>query len=209
MNKKNFIVFEGGEGSGKTTAMNQCAEYLRAKGMTVVTTHEPGGTKLGQKIRALLLETYSTPIFSQTELLLFLADRAQHVQEFILPHLQQGAVVLCDRFTGSTLAYQIGARGLAPAELITAMEQYARQNLEPELVLYLDVDPMIGIARKQIQKEVIMNRLDKEKMEFHAKVRAYFLELSKTQPHWVTIDSHRPMPDVHQEVLTHITHLFK
>jgi dTMP kinase len=194
MNIGKFIVFEGGEGSGKSSHVKLTLEYLQQKSIAVVKTHEPGGTEVGQHIRQLLLENSGNHRVSErAELFLFLADRAQHVAEFIQPNLAKGNSVLCDRFTGSTLAYQIGARHLEPEQLITQMEQYARLSLTPDIVFYLDVDPKIGIQRKQQQIGDQMTRFDNETLQFHNAVRNYFIHLAQDQPHWMkTKKSLRP-----------------
>jgi dTMP kinase len=204
-----FIVFEGGEGSGKSFHTRLTAEYLTEQGVVFETAHEPGGTVLGKDIRALLVERMDLTVYPTTELFLFLADRAQHVQEFILPRLEDGTVVLCDRFTGSTLAYQIGGRELPEPELIIQMEQYARSALEPDIVFYLDVDPEIGIARKQKQLGKETNRIDNEHMEFHAKVRRYFQSVAKDRTNWVQLDANRTLEEVQKEINEQIDRVLK
>lgn len=205
-----FIVFEGGEGSGKTTHIRAAVEYLQQNYIAVVATHEPGGTEIGKHIRQILLENSGDhTIMPVAELFLFLADRAQHVQSFIQPKLQAGNHVVCDRFTGSTLAYQIGARKLQPEAFIMEMEAYARLNIQPDLVIYLDVDPKMGIQRKQQQIGQDLTRFDNEAIQFHEQVRQYFHKLVATQSHWIQIDANRELSVVQQDINTQLDLVFK
>src|SRR3989338_5963782 len=180
-----FIVFEGGEGSGKSSHVQLTVDFLAQRNITAVATHEPGGTAVGQVLRRLILEqTLST----KTELLLFLADRAQHVAELIQPTLDRGTSVICDRFTGSTLAYQVGARQLQPEDLIIQMEQFARTALEPDLTIYLDVDPQLGVQRKKNQTGHDLNSFYEFDVEFHQAVRDYFLRYVQGKTNLVVVD---------------------
>lgn len=187
MNKGFFIVFEGGEGSGKTKHSTFVYEQLKQNGIAAVHTREPGATTLGKRIRHLILEDSETAITPRAELLLFLADRAQHVDEVIQPALEAGQIVICDRFSGSTFAYQLGGRGLEDAETVKQMDAYARKGVTPDMVVYLDVSPATGIKRKQDGDEML-NRMDGEALEFHEKVRSYFLMLAKEQQ-WVVVST--------------------
>lgn len=195
-----FIVFEGGEGSGKTQHVNLTKLYLQQKGHQVVTGHEPGGTELGKRIRELLLENPSQPIAASAELFLFLSDRAQHVAEIIEPTIRRGDTMICDRFSGSTFAYQIGARGLQNPELIHQMEQYSRNDIIPDLVIYLDVDPSIGLQRKGKQLNHQLTSFDKESIEFHEKVRQYFQKLAANNSTWKQLDANRSIEVVQAEI---------
>lgn len=198
-----FIVFEGGEGSGKSSHVELTAQFLRQRGQTVVTTHEPGGTTFGLHVRKLILETQgngTVPLATKTELLLFLADRAQHVAELIQPALARGETVLCDRFTGSSLAYQIGGRKLAQVEIITELESYARDHITPDLVIYLDIDPAVGIKRKRTQTNHVMNSFDEFDLDFHRDVRAYFQQLAAKEPHWRTVNANRALTEVQFDI---------
>lgn len=208
MHTAKFIVFEGGEGSGKSFHTRLSSEYVQSKGVQHITTHAPGGTTLGKEIRSLLVERKDLTVYPRTELLLFLADRAQHAEEVIRPQLAAGVHVLCDRFTGSTLAYQVGGRNLPEPEFIMQMEAYARGGLEPNLVIYLDVDPAVGIARKQKQLQQEMSRIDNEHAEFHAAVRTYFQQLAKNQLNWVQLDANRTLDEVQAEINQRLDELF-
>ncbi|EKD75916.1 MAG: hypothetical protein ACD_43C00277G0002 [uncultured bacterium] len=203
MNTGRFIVFEGGEGSGKSSHVQLTAEFLRERGQTVITTHEPGGTAFGQHVRQLILEAQggsTVPLATKTELLLFLADRAQHVAEMIQPALARGETVLCDRFTGSTLAYQIGGRKLSQTDLITSLETYARDGLQPHLVIYLDIEPALGIKRKRSQANHVMNSFDEFDLDFHNDVREYFCKLAKSTANWKMIDASRSLTTVQYDI---------
>jgi dTMP kinase len=169
-----FITLEGTEGSGKTTAIKGIAEVLRSEGHDVLVTREPGGSNIGPKIREILLG--GDAVSPLAELLLFLADRTQHVEQVIRPHLAKGGVVLCDRFRDSTVAYQGYARGFDVA-LLEQLNDVATLSLKPDLTLLFDLDPEVGLAR-QTDKD----RLDLEPLEFHQKVREGFLEIMKNEP---------------------------
>ena len=192
-----FIVFEGGEGSGKSSHVRLTTEYLKEKGQAVLATHEPGDTPVGKVLRQLIL---NEEVAARAELFLFLADRAQHMAEKIEPALDHGTSVLCDRFTGSTLAYQIGARRLQPEQLIMEMEAFARGGVQPDLTIYLNMDPQLGIERKRQQPNHVMNSFDDFDLEFHQAVHQYFLDYAKTQQHWVVVDASRSLPEVQADI---------
>lgn len=196
--KGKFIVFEGGEGSGKTTQLNRLAIILRKKGKKVLLTHEPGGTKIADKIRRVILHDNREKVAPKTELFLFLASRAQHVHQEILPALKKGCIVLCDRFSGSTLAYQIGGRRLPDAALIRQMDKYARNNLKEDLVIYIDVDPALGLKRKN-KSLLHLTRIDKEKLIFHRRVRSYFKKMANNK-NWAIINGNKTIMENHKEI---------
>lgn len=176
-----FVTFEGPEGAGKSTALKAIASKLTGMDYSVLTTREPGGGALGKRIRQMLLE--EDAVSPETELLLFLADRANHVETIILPALQEGKIVLCDRHADSTIVYQGYGRGL-DLEFLRRGNKFATKNLVPDLTLLFDLDPQIGLERlnptAEGQRDV--NRLDREPLEFHKKVRAGFLEIAKLEP---------------------------
>jgi dTMP kinase len=182
-----FIVFEGGEGSGKSTAARAVAERLRNDGVDVVHTREPGGTAAGEQVRALL----HLPLAPWAELFAYLVARAQLVSEVIRPALARGATVVCDRFSPSTIAYQAHARGLDEAE-VRAADAIARGGLEPDLVVYLDIEPAIGLGRKHGEAEAIRTGL--EGLEFHRRVRESYLAQAAAAPpgRWLVIDASQP-----------------
>ena len=186
MKKGVFITFEGTEGCGKSTHSKLLSSYFKSLGKKVISTLEPGSTKIGKEIRKILLST-EEPLAKNAELFLFACDRAQHVEQVILPALNDGAVVICDRFTDSTLAYQIGGRKL-PEELVRYVNAVSSNGLVPDLTFLLDVSPMVGLPRaigvSSMEKGKIkkVDRFEKEKITFHNDVRAYYLETAKNDP---------------------------
>lgn len=200
-----FIVFEGGEGSGKSHHTALLARFFEQRGDSVIQTYEPGATLIGSALRKILLDYRddgNTPLAVSTELFLFLADRAQHVTEIIQPALARGEIVICDRFVGSTLAYQGGGRTIADRGLLLTMNDFATKALIPNIVFYLDVDPRIGLARKQKQDGGNLNRLDRENLEFHDRVRASFRQLAQKNKNWVTLEAGQSIEKVEEDILS-------
>ncbi|MEN6556287.1 MAG: dTMP kinase [Anaerolineaceae bacterium] len=182
-----FITLEGPEGSGKTSQMRELAAYLQGMGYEVLTTREPGGTDIGDQIRQVLVRLENQGLHPRTEILLFLAARAQLVEQVIKPALSAGKVVLCDRYGDSTLAYQGYGHGLDLATL-RSMLAFATDQLKPDLTLLLDLDVEAGLQRKR--KEAEWNRLDAYEVAFHHRVRAGYLELRAQEPErWRVIDA--------------------
>jgi len=180
MNGK-FIVFEGVEGCGKTSQMQLCAEWLQSLGICVVLTREPGGTELGLDLRRLLLhKSEDKPIFEVTELLLYAADRAQHVAQELKPQLAQGNYVLCDRYIDSTIAYQGYGRGL-DMSLIHQLNDIATGGLTSDITIWLDVDVEVGLARKR-GENVGLDRIEQETIAFHRRVQQGYADLAATYP---------------------------
>ena len=201
-----FITFEGPEGSGKTLQIKLLAEFLRAEGVQVLTTREPGGTPIGDQVRAVLTRMDNAGMHPRTEILLFLASRAQLVEELVRPQAAAGWTVLCDRYADSTLAYQGYGHGY-DLPLLRGLLEFATGGLRPDLTLLLDVDPALGLARKRGSGE--WNRLDAYQLSFHQRVRAGFLELAAAEPtRWVTVDASQPpeavQADVRRVVLTRL-----
>lgn len=195
--KGKFIVFEGGEGSGKSTQAKLLVERLKTEGLDLIYTKEPGGTPVADKIREIFLYQNTEPVKPKTELFLLLASRAQHVEQKIAPTLKEGKHVICDRFSGSTYAYQIGARKMPNGSFIQAMDAYARDGVEPDLVIFIDLDPEAGLARKKEGNEQL-TRIDKEELDFHRKVRGHFKKLAKHEDDtWVVFDGSLPIQDLH------------
>ncbi|MGC8792594.1 MAG: dTMP kinase [Bryobacteraceae bacterium] len=174
-----FISFEGLDGSGKTTQIERLARRLRERGLEVVIAVEPGGTRVGEQIRAILLDVNNHGLSPQAELLLYFASRAQNVVEVIRPALARGAVVLADRFTDSTMAYQGYGRGLGE-EVVRDLHRIACGDLEPDLTLLLDVEPEAGLARARGRGA--LNRMDDQAREFYRRVRAGYLEMARRSP---------------------------
>lgn len=192
-----FIVFEGGEKSGKSTQIELLQKYLESKNFQVVLTREPGSklSTITQSIREIILNNKNTNLTARAELLLFLADRSQHVAEIIKPALEQGKIVLCDRFDGSTFAYQGAARHLDLGE-IKPMNTWAKYGLEPDLVVYLDITPEQAAARARGEKH---DRLDAENTDFHEAVRAGYLEQAK-QANWFSLSALGQVEDIAKNI---------
>jgi dTMP kinase len=196
-----FISFEGGEGAGKSTLIQKVYDHLKEEKRPVLLTRAPGGTMTGELIRHLLLHHDEKDICSRSELFLFLADRAQHVQEVILPALEHKKIVLCDRFNDSTVAYQGGARGFDP-DWIRSLCHFATQNLEPHLTLYLDIDPCEGLGRVKRSKD----RIEKEDIAFHQKIREAYLSIAQKEPkRFHILDGSKTPDDVFQSALRLLT----
>ena len=185
-----FITLEGPEGSGKSSQLPDLAEFLRGQGWEVLTTREPGGTPIGDQIRQILMRLDNQELHPRTEILLFLASRAQLVEQVIKPALREGKLVLCDRFGDSTLAYQGYGHGLNLDTLRTMLD-FATDKLKPDLTLLLDVDVETGLQRKR--KEDEWNRLDAYELAFHQRVREGYHELCRQEPErWRVIDAMQP-----------------
>ncbi|MBE8970362.1 dTMP kinase [Nostocales cyanobacterium LEGE 12452] len=178
-----LIVFEGVEGCGKTSQMQLCSEWLESLGVSVVVTREPGGTELGVHLRRLLLEKSSAqgePVAEVTELLLYAADRSQHVEQELKPNLTAGKYILCDRYTDSTIAYQGYGRGLNMS-LINQLNNIATGGLESDLTIWLDVDVEVGLARK-LSDKVGLDRIEQETIAFHRRVQQGYAHLAASHP---------------------------
>ena len=185
-----FITLEGPEGSGKSSQLPDLAEFLRGQGWDVLTTREPGGTPIGDQIRQILMRLDNQELHPRTEILLFLASRAQLVEQVIKPALREGKLVLCDRFGDSTLAYQGYGHGLN-LDTLRIMLDFATDKLKPDLTLLLDVDVETGLQRKR--KEDEWNRLDAYALAFHQRVREGYHELCRQEPErWRVIDAMQP-----------------
>lgn len=183
-----FITIEGPDGSGKTTALQQVVPRLQQEmNRKVVATREPGGSPIAEKIRSLILDPSHTDMDSRTEALLYAASRRQHLIEKVLPVLESGDVIFCDRFVDSSIAYQGYARGIGE-EGIREINQFATEGIEPNVTLYIDVPAEVGIQRIHANlDEREYNRLDQEKLAFHEKVRAGYLQLAKANPERIVV----------------------
>ncbi|OGT07375.1 MAG: dTMP kinase [Gammaproteobacteria bacterium GWF2_41_13] len=173
MSKGLFITLEGIEGAGKSTVVQHIREYFDKKKRAYVVTREPGGTEIAEAIRHILLNHYQEKMADDTELLLFFAGRAQHIARVIQPALVMGKMVLCDRFTDASFAYQCGGRGI-PEERVAILEKWVQGDLQPDLTLLLDVSPEIGAARIAARKQ--LDRFEIERLAFFKKVRQHYLE---------------------------------
>lgn len=183
-----FITIEGPDGSGKTTALQQVVPRLQQEmNRKVVATREPGGSPIAEKIRSLILDPSHTDMDSRTEALLYAASRRQHLIEKVLPVLESGDVIFCDRFVDSSIAYQGYARGIGE-EGIREINEFATEGIEPDLTLYIDVPAEVGIQRIHANlDEREYNRLDQEKLAFHEKVRAGYQQLAKANPERIVV----------------------
>lgn len=196
MRKGIFITIEGGEGAGKSTIIARIAEALEAEGHPVLLTREPGGIDIAEQIRAIVLDRKNTSMDPRTEALLYAAARRQHLVEKVQPALEKGMVVLCDRFVDSSLAYQGYARGIGVEEVFS-INQFAIDNCLPDVTLYFDVLPEVGLGRINANKEREVNRLDLEATAFHEKVREAYLALAKRfSERIVVIDANQPIEKV-------------
>ena len=193
-----FITLEGPDGSGKSTHAQALAEYLREQNWAVLLTREPGGTEIGDRIRAVLHDPQHRQMDARTEILLYSASRAQHVAERIRPALAAGQVVISDRYADSTLAYQGYGRGLDLA-MLRFITEFATGGLWPDLTVCLDIAPEEGLRRRRAGGE--WNRLDAEALDFHRRVRAGYLELARLEPaRWYIIDAARAAEEVQSEL---------
>lgn len=198
-----FITFEGGEGTGKSTQIPRLHDTLIEQGHTVIMTREPGGTPVAERIREVLLDPDNDALVTMAELLLYEAARAQHVGELIIPALDAGTVVLCDRFYDSTTAYQ-GAGRYVDATDVDTLNQLASHGLEPDVTILLDLPPEIGLQRAK--GEGTGDRIEGESLEFHERVRAGFLALAEAQPERIhVIDALQSMDDI-AEAIRSIVH---
>jgi len=193
-----FITLEGPEGAGKSTNREFIAEYLRERGVDVVLTREPGGTPLAERIREILLAPADEPMASDTELLLVFAARAQHIDQVIRPALARGAVVLCDRFTDATYAYQGGGRGLA-LQRIEQLENFVQGDLRPDLTLIFDLKVEIGLSRAAARGR--LDRFEQEGLGFFEAVRNAYLDRARQAPaRYRVIDAGQPLAAVQRDL---------
>lgn len=202
-----FITIEGTDGSGKSTQIELLMDYLRKKGADVIFTREPGGTQISEKIREIILDVDNSEMTGITEALLYAAARSQHVEEKIIPAIEAGKIIVCDRFVDSSIAYQGAARGLG-AEKIMGINEAALHGIMPDMTLFFDLSPEKGILRKK--NERALDRLEKEKMDFHEKVYEGYKNLCKKYPERIKpIDADRSIDEVHSEVIEVIDGLLK
>jgi dTMP kinase len=193
-----FVTLEGGEGSGKSTIIRMLQDFFNNEGIDFIVTREPGGTDIGKQIREVIVNKENTMMDSETEALLYAADRNQHLKETILPALNAGRMVICDRYVDSNFVYQGYARGLGIEKILKANE--AINYKIPDLTLYFDLDPEIGLNRINKDKNREVNRLDLESLDFHKKVRNGYLELAKQFDRIVIIDANRSPEEIFNDV---------
>ncbi|NOU98344.1 dTMP kinase [Paenibacillus sp. LMG 31456] len=200
MHKGYFFTVEGCEGAGKTSVITSASEYLSSKGYDIVTSREPGGIEIAEQIRSVILDKTNTLMDGRTEALLYAAARRQHLVEKVVPSLLEGKVVICDRFIDSSLAYQGYARGIGIEEVL-AINSFAIDNLFPDLTIFLDVDPEIGLKRIHAHEDREINRLDLESLAFHQKVREGYLEVERLFPNRIVkVDASHHKDEVFERV---------
>jgi dTMP kinase len=209
-----FITLEGIEGSGKTSQIDNIADFFVQRGYTCKVSREPGGTRIGEKIRSILLDPESKDMDSTCELLLYMADRAQHLNTVIRPALSLEQVVICDRFVDATVVYQGFCRGVG-MNRIQYFHEMILDNFKPDLTLLLDVDPETGLSRawKQIRsggRQGKETRFEREALEFHRKVREGYLSLAREEPdRFRIIDAAKSKKDVFKNILNHLSDVIK
>ena len=192
-----FITLEGGDGAGKSTQIRNIERFFDEKGLVVVHTREPGGTAIGEKLRDILLDRENAEMDAVTEMLIYAASRAQHVRERILPALEEGKVVICDRFTDSSIAYQAYGRELG--EQVAEVNRRATGGLEPDITFWLDIDPYVG--RQRAGSEGELDRLETEKMDFHCRVRDGYRELTEKNPERIKrIDASKTIEEMRDDI---------
>ncbi|MEC1717364.1 dTMP kinase [Schinkia azotoformans] len=195
-----LITLEGVEGSGKSTLINYVKDFFEYRGKSIVVTREPGGIDIAEQIRSVILDKKNTKMDGRTEALLYAASRRQHLVEKIIPSLNEDKIVLCDRFIDSSLAYQGYARGLGIDEVLS-INEFAIGNFMPNLTLYLDLDPEVGLSRIRKNKEREVNRLDLEEMNFHNKVKEGYEEvLAKFPDRIVRVDANQEIENVFSDI---------
>ena len=198
MHKGIFITIEGLDGSGKSTQVSRIKSILEKKGYDVLLTREPGGTKIGEKIRQILLDKDHKEMSAAAEALLYAASRAQHVEQVIVPALKEGRAVLCDRFVDSSIAYQGKGRELGP-EAVTDINKFATHGLGPDITILLDIDPEVGLNRAKATKKA--DRLEQERLDFHRKVREGYKVLAETYPDRIkVIDASKTVEEISREI---------
>ncbi|MEW4231579.1 MULTISPECIES: dTMP kinase [Priestia] len=204
-----FITFEGPEGAGKTTIIHMVQQKLIQDGYNIVLTREPGGIRIAEQIREIILNPSNTEMDARTEALLYAAARRQHLVEKVIPELNKGNIVLCDRFIDSSLAYQGNARGIG-VEDIFAINQFAIEQTMPQATLYFDIEPEVGLERINKGRKDEINRLDLESLDFHYKVRDGYLSLLSQFPERIRrIDANQSIEKVCEEAYKQIKLILK
>jgi dTMP kinase len=204
-----FITLEGPEGAGKTTVIDMLLNYYQEKELQIIKTREPGGIPISEKIRNIILDPKHIEMDARTEALLYAAARRQHLVEKVVPALNGGAIVLCDRFIDSSLAYQGYARGIDMDE-IWKINQFAIGDIMPELTIYFDLDPRVGLARINNTSDREINRLDLETIEFHERVQeGYSKVIEKFPERIIKVDASKPLEQVLEDTVDIINRFLK
>ena len=198
-----FIVFEGGDGSGKSTQLARLVDALRAEGRTVVATREPGGTEIAEQIRHVILDPANADLCDRAEALLYAASRAEHVHHVVRPALERGDIVISDRYMDSSIVYQGLGRGLG-ADAVRDLNLWATEGLRPDLTIVLDVAVDFGLDRVGTP-----DRLELAPREMHERIRGYYREMAQSDPsHYTLLDAHRPIDAIAEDVLARVRLLF-
>ncbi|WAA09506.1 dTMP kinase [Fervidibacillus albus] len=209
MGKGLFITVEGPEGAGKTTVLKMLTEELKDEGYPIVYTREPGGIPIAEKIREIILDKNHTEMDPKTEALLYAAARRQHLVEKIIPEINKGNLVLCDRFIDASIVYQGYARGIG-MDSVYMINEFAVENVMPDLTVYFDIEPETGLRRIHQHRETELNRLDLEDVQFHRRVReGYILLLRQYPDRMKKIDANQPLDAVKRDVKQLVTDYFQ
>ena len=196
-----FITLEGGDGAGKSTQIRNIERFFEEKGLLVVHTREPGGTLISEKLREILLDSKNTEMSDVTEMMIYAASRAQHVRELILPALERGEIVICDRFVDSSVAYQAYGRELG--DMVSIVNSYATGGLTPDITFWLDIDPAAGRARAAKAGE--LDRLELEKLDFHYRVHEGYRKIAEKEPERVKrIDASDTIDNIRDSIYEHL-----
>lgn len=206
MRKGLFITIEGGDGAGKSTQIDNIRKYFDRLGYECLITREPGGTQIGEKLREILLDPENKEMSKVTEMMIYAASRAQHVSETIKPALQEGKIVICDRFIDSSIAYQSFGRDLG--ESVQKVNDFAIDGVMPDITFWMDIDPIQGRERIGKREDPKLDRLEQEKMDFHFKVYEGYKSISLNQPSRVKrIDATRTIEEIKDEIYRHLDEL--
>ena len=199
-----FITLEGGDGAGKSTQIRNIERFFEEKGLVVVHTREPGGTLISEKLREILLDSGNTEMSDVTEMMIYAASRAQHVREFIIPALERGDIVICDRFVDSSVAYQAYGRELG--DMVSIVNSYATGGLTPDITFWLDIDPAAGRARAAKAGE--LDRLELEKLDFHYRVYEGYRKIAEREPERVKrIDASETVDAIRDNIYKYLDEL--
>ena len=199
-----FITLEGGDGAGKSTQIDNITRFFEERDHIVVHTREPGGTAIGEKLRSILLDKDNIEMFPETEMLIYAAARAQHVRELIIPALERGCVVICDRFVDSSVAYQGYGRGLG--EMVAEVNEKATGGLKPDITFWMDIDPAAGRARASRAGE--LDRLELEELDFHYRLYEGYRSIAEQYPDRVKrIDATQSVEDIKNQIYAYLEKL--
>lgn len=201
-----FITIEGGDGAGKSTQMDNIEKYFTQRGYECIRTREPGGTKIGEKIRDILLDPANHEMSAVTEMMLYASSRAQHVRELIRPAVESGKVVICDRYVDSSVAYQTYGRDLG--DMVQAVNKYAVDGMMPDITFWMDIDPESGRERIGKREDSTLDRLEREKIDFHYKVYDGYKRICELEPNRVKrIDATKSIEEIRDEIYGHLDEL--